>query len=275
VDLQAALRVAVLEWGAARRRDLPWRRTRDPWAVLVSEFMLQQTQVSRVVPRYSEFLARFPTPAVCAAAPLAEVVRHWDGLGYNRRAVSLHRAATAIAHDGFPSTIAGLRALPGVGPYTARAVLAYAYEIDAAVVDTNVARVLARFAGRPLSPAEAQAMADDWLAPGQAWAWNQAMMDLGAERCRSRNPRCDCCPVVSACSWARAGRPAPDPAIGSAHVSTRQAPFAGSDRQARGRLVRALRHGPVAVDDAPSERVISGLIRDGLIRREGLYLYLA
>jgi A/G-specific adenine glycosylase len=275
-----------LEWGEARRRDLPWRRTRDPWAVLVSEFMLQQTQVSRVVPRYTEFLARFPTPESCAAAPLADVVRHWDGLGYNRRAVNLHRAATAIANDGFPSTIAGLQALPGVGPYTARAVLAYAYEADAAVVDTNVARVLARVGGRPLSPAEAQAMADAWLAQGEAWAWNQAMMDLGAERCRSRNPECDGCPLASECAWVTAGRPAPDPAVGSAHVSSPQAPFTGSDRQGRGRLVRALRHGPVAVDDAPSamgwadqaqraDRVLETLLRDGLIRRDGPYLYLA
>ena len=157
MDLPPAVGVAVLAWGEAHRRDLPWRRTRDPWAVLVSEFMLQQTQVARVVPKYWAFLDRFPTADACDAARRADVVRVWDGLGYNRRAVRLHAAATAVATaGGFPSTRAALQALPGVGPYTARAVLAYAFEADAAVVDTNVARVLARVHGRSLRPGEAQ-----------------------------------------------------------------------------------------------------------------------
>ncbi|MCU1351641.1 MAG: mutY, partial [Acidimicrobiales bacterium] len=152
----------LLAWFAERERDLPWRRTRDPWAVLVSELMLQQTQVARVLPRYAAFLDRFPTPAVTAAGSVADVVAAWAGLGYNRRAVSLHRCAAAVVSDHggrLPADLAALRALPGVGPYTARAVLAFAFERDVGVLDTNAARVLARRSGRPLRPAEAQAAA--------------------------------------------------------------------------------------------------------------------
>ncbi|MDQ4130378.1 MAG: A/G-specific adenine glycosylase, partial [Actinomycetota bacterium] len=141
------LTTALLAWGDGRRADLPWRATRDPWAVLVSETMLQQTQTSRVAPRYTAFLARFPTAAACAAAPAADILRAWAGLGYNRRALSLHRAAQAIVerHAGqVPDDLEALLALPGVGPYTARAVLALAFEADHGVLDTNAARVLAR-----------------------------------------------------------------------------------------------------------------------------------
>jgi A/G-specific adenine glycosylase len=245
--------------------------------VLVSELMLQQTQVTRVLPRYAEFLERFPTASACAASPRADVVRAWDGLGYNRRAVNLHAAARAVDEAGeFPSTLSGLMALPGVGPYTARAVLAYAFELDAAVVDTNIARVLARREGRPLTAKEVQAAADDLLPPGEAWAWNQAMMDIGAACCRPRQPRCESCPLSPGCAWHLAGCPPPDPAPGSAHVSGGQSPFAGSDRAGRGRLVTALRRGPVrhhdvaAVmgwpDDAErAARVVAGLVADGLV----------
>jgi A/G-specific adenine glycosylase len=281
VDLPAAVQLAVLDWGRTQLRDLPWRRTRDPWAVLVSELMLQQTQVSRVLPRYHAFMQRFPTPESCARAPRADVVRAWDGLGYNRRAVHLHEAARAVVDAGsFPSTLGGLMALPGVGPYTARAVLAYAFEVDAAVVDTNVARVLARFHGRRLTAKEAQAAADDLLPADRAWAWNQAIMDVGAQCCRTRQPRCDACPLAAACAWRGAGRSAPDPAVGSAHVSGRQAPFTGSDRAGRGRLVGALRRGPVDVDGIgaaigwpdDAERiatVLAGLVADGLVTVDG------
>jgi A/G-specific adenine glycosylase len=242
--------------------------------------MLQQTQVPRVLPRYVDFLATFPTPADCAAAPRADVVRAWEGLGYNRRAVNLHRAAGQIAEHGFPDTLAGLLTLPGVGPYTARAVLAYAYEADAAVVDTNVARVLARYGGRRLTAKEAQAAADALAPAGEAWAWNQAMMDLGAQRCRPRAPRCDGCPLASWCAWRGAGFPAPDPAVGSAHVSGGQSPFDGSDRQGRGRLVTALRRAPVAPEELAvvmgwpddrqrAERVAATLVADGLAVRDG------
>ena len=146
----------MLAWGAPRLRDLPWRRTRDPWLVLVSEVMLQQTQAQRVIPKWQSFCAAYPTPTACAAAPLGDVLRLWQGLGYPRRARDLHRAAVAIeaAHDGeVPADLDALLALPGIGPYTARAVLAFAYERDVGVVDTNIARVLARTSGERLSAA--------------------------------------------------------------------------------------------------------------------------
>ena len=278
----------MLAWGDAHLRDLPWRRTRDPWAVLVSEVMAQQTGVGRVVPYYERFLARFPTPAACAAAPLGEVLRLWTGLGYNRRAVNLHACARAVVdrHGGtLPPDLAALRALPGVGPYTARAVLAFAFERDVGVVDTNVGRVLARWEGRPLHGAEAQARADALVPPGRAWAWNQAVMELGGSVCLRRHPRCASCPVRRSCAWAAAGRAPPDPADGSAGVGTGQAPFEGSDRQARGRLVEALCRGPVAVadvaavigwpdDPARADRVAVGLLDHGLAVRAGAVLRL-
>lgn len=240
---------ALLEWFGRRQRDLPWRRTRDAWAVLVSELMLQQTQVARVLPKYDAFLAQWPTPASCAAAPLGDVVTAWAGLGYNRRAVNLHRCAQqVVAHHGgaLPDDLAGLLALPGIGPYTARAVLAFAFESDeVGVLDTNAARVLARWSGRSLKPKEAQALADASVAPSAGWAWNQAMLDLGATICVPRTPRCDACPVAEGCAWHQGGGPQPDPAVGSAGASTGQSRFDGSDRQGRGRLVAALRTAPV------------------------------
>jgi A/G-specific adenine glycosylase len=272
----------VLAWADEVRRDLPWRTTRDPWAILVSEVMLQQTQVDRVVPRWRSFLARFGDPAACAAAPLAEVLTEWSGLGYPRRARNLHLGAAAVVQDHggqVPSTLADLLALPGVGPYTARAVLAFAFEQDVAVLDTNVGRVLARRSGRRLRPAEAQAEADRWVPAGHGWSWNQGLLDLGALRCRPTDPDCRGCPVRRTCAWARAGRPQPDPATGSAAVSTAQARFEGSARQARGRLLRALHQGPVPEVDVasvvgwsdrdPAEAVAVGesLVRDGLARR--------
>lgn len=277
---------AVLAWSEAGGgwRDLPWRGTRDPWAILVSEVMLQQTQAARVVPRWHAFLDRFPDPATCAHAPVAEVIGLWVGLGYNRRAVQLHRAAVAVAARpgaALPSTLPELLALPGVGRYTARAVLAFAFEQPVAVVDTNVARVVARaVAGRRLAPAEAQAAADGLAPTDSSWAWNQALLDLGAGHCTSR-PSCAGCPLRAVhCVWAGAGFPTPDPASGSAGVSGRQSPFPGSDRQGRGRLVRALRSGPLEADrwaDAagwprdPSRaaRVASSLVADGLAVRQG------
>ena len=276
---------ALLGWGVPRLRDLPWRRTRDPWAVLVSELMLQQTQVPRVLPRYDAFLARFPTPVACATAGVAEVIQAWAGLGYNRRAVNLHRAAVAVTERGrFPDTLEGLLALPGVGPYTARAVLAFAFEADAAVVDTNIARVLARVAGRRLTARQAQATADEWLAHGEAWAWNQSLMELGATVCTARSWACAACPLAPSCTWHRRGHAEPDPAVGSAGVSGGQSRFDGSDRQGRGRLVAALRQGPVAAGDLATvmgwpgdperaQRVAATLVQDHLAWRspEGDY----
>ena len=293
-----AIRGAILAWAATAGRDLPWRHTRDPWAVLVSELMLQQTQVARVAPRWSEFLRRFPSPAACAAAPVGDVVREWEGLGYNRRAVTLHRAAAAIVarHEGsLPADLDALVALPGVGPYTARAVLAFAFDVDVGLVETNSARVLARaIAGKPLSRGEAQATADSLVPPGCSWAWNSAVTDLGATVCTKRAPDCRACPIAAWCTWAQAGlrgpnavagRP-PDPAEATAGVGRRQSPFVGSDRQGRGRLLDALRQDPVPlaeVDRAagwPGEhhrarRVAAGLVADGLARKSGGFLVLA
>ena len=202
------LQHAVLTWGARERRDLPWRATRDPWAILVSEVMLQQTQVPRVIPRYVAFLGRFPTVAACATASVGDVVAEWVGLGYNRRAVRLHAAACMVMQEfggRFPTTASELRRLPGVGPYTVRALLAFAFEDDAAVVDTNVARVLARVADRRLTLREVQAAADAALPAGEAWAWNQAMLDIGAALCRPVAPRCAACPARARVRLARPG----------------------------------------------------------------------
>jgi A/G-specific adenine glycosylase len=278
---EAALQETVLSWSERTRRDLPWRHTRDPWAVLVSELMLQQTQVARVLPRYTAFLERFPDAAACANAPPGAVVEAWAGLGYNRRAVYLHRAAQAVVehHGGvLPDRLDQLTALPGIGPYTARAVLAFAFEHHHGLVETNVARVLARAIwGRRLTPGQAQSCADGLVPEGQAWAWNQAMVDLGATICVSRVPRCDRCPLAAAgsCTWFGQGRRLPDPARGSAGTSGPQSAFAGSDRQGRGRLVDALRRGPVPLDGlaeaagwpedpARVARVVTGLVADGL-----------
>ena len=268
---RADLSMAILDWAEAERRDLPWRRTRDPWAVLVSELMLQQTQVARVVGAYPAFIARFPTPTACAAAPVADVIRLWAGLGYNRRALLLHRAARKLVADhsgNVPDRLPGLLRLPGVGPYTARAVLAFAFERDVAVLDRNARRVLSRALGGAVKQSDADAV----VPSGKGWAWNQAVLDLGAIVCRAR-PRCGACPAAAAraCAWHAAGRPEPDPWPRAAG----QTCFEGSDRQGRGRLVRALRERPVPwanIADAtgwPEEReralrVARALVAEGL-----------
>ena len=274
------MRKDVLDAAKVLWRPLPWRGTRDPWHVLVSEVMLQQTQASRVVGPYLRFVRRFPSPAACAAASRGDVVRAWAGLGYNRRAVRLHEAAARIVavHEGaVPGTLADLEALPGVGPYTARAVLAFAFDEAVGVVDVNVARVLSRaVAGAPLRPREAQGVADG-LAPGPtAWRFNQALFDLGAQVCTARRPACGSCPLRRRCRWKAAGRPLPDPGAAGA----RQGRFEGSARQGRGRLVSALRTRPVpeeALADAagwPGEHeraraAADSLVRDGLARWKG------
>jgi A/G-specific adenine glycosylase len=272
---------ALLTWAADRGRDLPWRATRDPWAVLVSEAMLQQTQVARVVPRFRAFLDRFPDVGGCAAAPLAEVVRAWAGLGYNRRAVNLHRAATAVVehHGGvIPNDLDALLALPGIGPYTARAVLAFAFDADVGVLDVNGQRVLSRVTGDAVT----QAGADALVPADRGWAWNQAVLDLGATLCKAR-PRCDECPVVAHCAWHGRGRAEPDPW----RRGPRQSAFAGSDRQGRGRLVEALRRGPLPLDPPALARaagwpgdpdrargVADALVADGLAVVRGRRLHL-
>lgn len=234
--------------------------------------MLQQTQVPRVMPKWFAFLEAFPTPEACAAASLGDVLRLWQGLGYPRRARNLHATAVRVAElGGFPRTLDGLLALPGVGQYTARAVMAFAFELDAAVVDTNIARVYARVEGRRLTPREVQRIADAAAPMGESWAWNQTIMDLGAVLCRPASPACGECPVVTMCAWRGEGD---DPAVGSAGVSGRQARFDGSDRQARGALIRALGHGPVPLASVPAiigrspevaARIVAGLVADRLV----------
>jgi A/G-specific adenine glycosylase len=225
--------------------------------------MLQQTQVARVIPKYHAFLERFPTVASCAAASAGDVVRMWAGLGYNRRAVNLHRAAVAMG-DRVPDRLDELVALPGIGPYTARAVLAFAYERDVGVLDVNVIRSLARLHGRLVSQTEADAL----VPAGQGWAWNQSLLDLGATVCTARKPKCDACPVATGCVWHTVGGDDP-------FVAHRQSTFEGSDRQGRGRLVDALRLGPVAEAAVPAacgwpddpdraQRIAASLITDGL-----------
>jgi A/G-specific adenine glycosylase len=220
-------------WFRKNGRDLPWRHTRDPYAILVSEVMLQQTQVERVVPRYLAWLERWPTAGALGAAPLADVIREWQGLGYNRRAVNLHRAAQRIASGGWPED---LTELPGVGRYTADAVAAFA--LGAAVVpeDTNVRRVQER-TGHRFRPACAQ-----------------ALMDLGATVCLARVPRCGACPLASACpSRGRRYEPA-----------RRQGPFEGSFRQRRARVLRAVAAEPQVAAELDAEAV-AALERDGLV----------
>ncbi len=279
-------RRAVLGAGDHLWRDLPWRRTRDPWLVLVSEVMLQQTQASRVVAPYEAFVHRFPDPGTCAAAGTADVVRLWEGLGYNRRAVNLHRTAQIIVHGHggrVPGDLRSLRALPGVGEYTARAVLAFAFGSQVGVVDTNVARVLARaVTGRPLRKGEAQELADFLVPDTGSWRFNQALFDIGAQVCTARRPGCTRCALRRRCSWLRAGGSGLDPAA----TGRRQSAFAGSDRQGRGRLVAALRASPIAAatlartagwpDDADRARAAAdGLVADGIARWEGESLQLA
>ena len=241
--------------------------------------MLQQTQSARVVGPYRRFLRHFPTPRSCARAGVAEVVRAWSGLGYNRRAVNLHSCAAVIVdryRGNVPDTLPELQALPGVGPYTARAVLAFAFEQPVGVVDVNVRRVLCRaVSGRTLSVAQAQRLADLLVPSAQSWLWNQVMVEHGATCCTARRPRCDDCRLSRQCAWVTSGSPLLDP---GASVS-RQSRFEGSDRQGRGRLLAALRAGPVRPpalamacgwpdDDERAHGAANSLVEDGLARRD-------
>lgn len=274
---------AVTAWYRRSARDLPWRRPEfhdrfGAWGTLVSEFMLQQTPVARVVPHLTAWLDRWPTPADLAAATPADVVQQWANLGYPRRALWLHRAAVEIVarHGGsVPRDVAALQALSGIGDYTSRAVAAFAYGDRHPVVDTNTRRVLARaLDGRsqpgPAARRDLEAMTA--LLPDDAPASvvvNAAMMELGAVVCTSRAPRCDVCPIVRACEWAAAGRP------DTGDRRPRQARYEGSDRQARGLVLRMLREAaPAAVpiaavaaaarDHAQLLRAVDSLLADGL-----------
>ncbi|MDA8295125.1 MAG: A/G-specific adenine glycosylase [Actinomycetota bacterium] len=266
----------------AERDALPWRATRDPWAVLVSEAMLAQTQAARVAERYPEFLAAFPTPRAMAESGVAAVIRAWSGLGYNRRALALFRLAERLvaSHgEAVPASLDELLALPGVGPYTARAVLAFAFEERVGVVDTNIARVLARaVAGAPLRPAPAQRLADA-LVTGPPREWNLALMDFGALVCRARDPRCGSCPLAEhACAWQaarRAGEAVTDPARARSGTAPPAARFVGSDRELRGRLLRAACSGAVRLEAATLSdldavrlaALAAALVAEGLLAR--------
>ena len=270
----------LLAWYATAARVLPWREsTATPWAVLVSEIMLQQTPVSRVLPAYGDWLTRWPTPAALAAATPGDAVRAWGRLGYPRRALRLHEAATAIVagHDGeVPSDVVALRALPGVGEYTAAAVAAFAFRQRQAVLDTNVRRVLARAITGAGGPGAAVTVAERRVAheilPAdheRAATFSAALMELGALVCRARVPECATCPLAARCSWRLAGYPT---ATGAARRTQR---YEGTDRQARGVVLAMLRAqaGPVRrsqlrtawADDVQLARAIDGLVADGLL----------
>lgn len=278
----------ILDWFQQHRRDLPWRHTRDPYAIMVSEIMLQQTQVDRVIPYWREWLERWPTVHQLASAPVADVIRAWKGLGYNRRAVNLQRAAQAVVDRGgeFPQTVEGLRALPGIGPYTAGAIACFAFEQDVPFIDTNMRRVLHRiFVGvdipKPtITDKEVLSIAADVIPAGEGWTWNQAIMEFGAIQCTARKPLCLTCPVQEEC---RAF-----PEIQAALVSHARSPkgksipFEQTNRYFRGRILDHLRAhegegiplariGPdVKPDFASSDypwllELVTALERDGLL----------
>ena len=247
---------ALLEWYERVRRPLPWRETRDPYALLVSEVMLQQTQALRVVPYYERWLERFPDPASLAAAPVRDVLALWSGLGYNRRALTLQRAASHVHQHGWPSD---LTTLPGVGPYTAAAVASFAFDTQVAAVDTNVRRVLFRRDGMERSPRELALHAQSFVPRGRAATFNQAMMELGATVCRPRTPDCSACPVTRGCARVIAAPAKRAPSVR----------FEDTDRYARGRVVAALLSGEaIPISGERLERALTGLERDGLITRD-------
>lgn len=278
---------ALVDWFAGAARDLPWRRPgTDPWAVLVSEVMLQQTPVARVEPVWREWMARWPTPAALAAASPAEAIRAWGRLGYPRRALRLRETAVALTerHGGVvPADVAALEALPGIGTYTARAVACFGHGQPQPVVDTNVRRVVARLVhGRAEAAAARAADLADVAAlapadPARAVRFSIAVMELGALVCVARAPRCPACPVREHCAWQLAGRPA------SEGPPRRVQRFAGTDRQVRGRLLDVLRTAPAPVpaaalepawdDAAQRSRCVHSLLADGLVEQtpDGLF----
>jgi len=255
---------ALLAWYRSTERDLPWRRDPDPYRVLVSEFMLQQTQASRVIPYYERFMAAFPTVEALAEAPLADVFSIWSGLGYNTRAKRLRDTARIVRVDGWPASIDDLQRLPGVGPYTASAIASIAFGRRVPALDTNVRRVLSRWHGELLDGRGLRLAAEADL-DDNAGAWNQALMDLGASVCRPRQPKCDSCPVENWCSGPEAYM-----------ASAPQARFEGSARQLRGSIMRAAVKRPHTFDQLrretgfPTDEIemaIEDLTAEGLIAR--------
>jgi A/G-specific adenine glycosylase len=273
----------VLAWFSRYARDLPWREPgTTPWSVLVSEIMLQQTPVARVVPAHRSWLARWPTPPALAAEPAGEAIRQWGRLGYPRRALRLHETATIVTerHSGIvPDDLDALLALPGIGSYTAAAVASFAFGQRHAVLDTNVRRVLARLVTGQPQPRSTPSVAERRMAesllpaePAVAARWSVAVMELGALVCTAASPRCTDCPVAAHCAWLAAGRPAAEDGTGR-----RTQRYDGTDRQCRGRLLAVLRDGggPVTqadldvvwADPAQLARALDGLVADGLVDR--------
>jgi A/G-specific adenine glycosylase len=270
----------LLDWYARTARDLPWRRPEaGPWAVLVSEVMLQQTPVSRVLPAYDAWLTRWPTPAALAANPAGEAVRMWGRLGYPRRALRLHRCATLVRdqHDNqLPSDVSELEQLPGIGTYTARAIAAFSYGRRVPVVDTNVRRVVARAVHGSAQAGPASTTRDhrDVEAllptdPEKAATFSIALMELGALICTARTPKCSDCPIADQCAWRAAGSPAHD------GPRSRPQKFEGTDRQVRGKLMAVLREAQEPIskaqldevwhDAAQRDRALASLLADGLV----------
>ena len=261
---------ALLAWYRVERRAFPWRGESDPYKVLVSEVMLQQTQASRVIPFYERFTARFPSAADLASADLKDVLALWTGLGYNSRALRLRETARIVTRDGWPTTPVGLVELPGIGPYTAAAVASFAFGEQVATVDTNLRRVLSRWHGESLSGPTLHSVADDDLGHPAA-DWNQAMMDLGATRCLPRNPDCTRCPVAQWCVGPDSYRP-----------PTPQGRFEGSARQLRGAVVRSLVGGEATGREIAGhtgfpvkdvERALADLSDEGLVSDDGTGTY--
>jgi len=268
----AKVQARLLEWYAANARDLPWRRTRDPYAILVAEIMLQQTQVDRVIPKWLAWLERFPTLLDLAQASRADAIRVWQGLGYNLRAVRLHAIAVQLAAEyggDLPRDRPGLLRLKGIGRYTAGAVACFAYEQPVAMVDTNVRRVLSRVFGWPSSAVED--LAESVVPASAAYAWNQALMDLGATLCRARQPLCLACPLVAECGGPGALTGSPESAAGPHAPEAATGQFIGSRRYHRGRIVQVLRELPAGesmpVSDFGDQReLVDQLAVDGLVR---------
>ncbi|WP_017603802.1 HhH-GPD family protein [Nocardiopsis alkaliphila] len=271
---------AVLAWYETNARDLPWRRPdASPWSILVSEIMLQQTPVVRVLPAWRAWMERWPTPAHLAAEPSGEAVRMWNRLGYPRRALRLHACAVAITEEyggEVPDDHATLLSLPGIGSYTAAAVASFAYGQRHAILDTNVRRVLARAETGIEYPPKTQTKAETALAkallpplPSVAARWGVAVMELGALVCTARSPRCVDCPIAGQCAWRIAGKPAYD------GPPRRGQTYAGTDRQVRGKLLAVLRESPDPVaktaldavwdDHVQRERALDALVDDGLV----------
>ena len=271
------LSARVLTHYRATKRDLPWRRTRDPYAVLVSEVMLQQTQAARVAPAFERFMDRFPTLSALAAAPLAAVLREWSGLGYNRRARDLHRIAL-LCSEGLPDTVAGLDALPGIGAYTAGAVACFAHGCRVPFADVNIKRVLGRvFFGRPGTDKEAIELDRDAMPRRHVDLWHHALMDLGATICTTRDPSCATCPLTSDCRYANGPTGTAAAAVRHRPTASRPKAFKDSDRRVRGAIVRLLTDGQERtmralekeVGDDRVHRLTKALETEGLVERAG------